>query len=72
MDGRGWLSWWALIVGHVVAERARSGRGGGCGIEKEAVSQFVMCLTLDQHFKRTHARDHAHAQIVVYINCTVL
>ena len=69
MDSRGWLSWWALCVGDVMAGRARS---GGCGMEKEAVSQFVTCLTLDQRFERTHARDHAHAQIVVYINCTVL
>ena len=31
-----------------------------------------LCLTLDQRFECVHARNHAHAQIVVYINCTVL
>ena len=34
-------------------------------MEKEAVSQFVMCLTLDQCFERAGVRNHAHAQIVV-------
>ena len=63
-----------LVVVVGITRRRCGGRArcGGCGMEKEAMSQFVTCLTLDQRFERAHARNHAHAQIVVYINCIVL
>ena len=37
-------------------------QGGGCGIKKEGMSQFVMHVTLDQHLN-AHMHDHAPAQI---------
>ena len=67
-----------LTCGDVVVGRSR---GGGCGMKKEGVSQFVTRVTLDQ-CSDTRARDHAPSQIcsvpymysfVVFIiwSCTV-
>ena len=48
-----------VTCGAVVVGRSR---GGGCGMKKEGVSQFVMRVTLDQR-SNAHARDHAPTQM---------
>ena len=53
VGGRGCLWWWRLCVGDVVAG---GGCGGGCGMKKEAVSPFVMCVTFGS---RTCARSRS-------------
>ena len=43
-------SWWGVTCGAVVVGRSR---GGGCGMKKEGVSQFVTHVSLDQR-SNTH------------------
>ena len=56
VDGRGCLCWWGLLVVDVVAGRIRCGEGGGCGVKKEDVLQYVTRVTFGSTRVRSRAR----------------
>ena len=58
-----------VTCGDVVVGRSR---GGGCGMKKEGVSQFVTHVTLNQRANAHACTITLPSKFVVYLICTVL
>ena len=50
VGGQHCLSWWWLFVSNMVVGHSWCSWGGGCGVKKEVVSQFVMHVIFGSMF----------------------